>query len=377
MLEAPPMASIYRDATRDGWKCQFYMPNGARHIVWLGSCSKAAAEHTRKQIESLVACKAIGAPPDAAVARWLKDISDRLAERLALFGLIESRSNSNKKLGNFLETYIKSRTDIKDRTASYLTQAKDRLLELLGDDLYLGQVTEAKADQVARDLRAMVSAATAGRELKRYRQFFTAAVRARLIDSNPFADVSVAGGQGKEKNYITPETIEAIIDKTACPEMRAVIASARYLGLRIPSEPMGLKWTDIDWELGRITIRSPKLEKHANYLRTLPIFPEARKHFDLLHDLAPDRAVEVFQRWRNSANNHYRKQFLASIKLAKLEPWPKLWHSLRASCRTDLERRFPNHVCNAWLGQSSKVAEKSYLQITDEDWKEAELCQRS
>lgn len=49
-----------------------------------------------------------------------------------------------------------------------------------------------------------------------------------------------------------------------------------------------------------------------------------------------------------------------------LEPWPKLWVNLRASCRTDVEEEFPTHVCNAWLGHSKAVADKHYLRVKPE-----------
>ena len=31
-------------------------------------------------------------------------------------------------------------------------------------------------------------------------------------------------------------------------------------GLRVPSEPLGLRWADVDWERTRITVGSPKTE---------------------------------------------------------------------------------------------------------------------
>ncbi len=47
--------------------------------------------------------------------------------------------------------------------------------------------------------------------------------------------------------------------------------------------------------------------------------------------------------------------------------WPKPCHQLRSARRTELDREFPRHVVNEWLGHSSEVAEKHYQQITTED----------
>lgn len=41
--------------------------------------------------------------------------------------------------------------------------------------------------------------------------------------------------------------------------------------------------------------------------------------------------------------------------------------------RADLQELFPDHVINAWLGHSGAVAEKHYLQVTDEHWRLAGL----
>jgi hypothetical protein len=45
--------------------------------------------------------------------------------------------------------------------------------------------------------------------------------------------------------------------------------------------------------------------------------------------------------------------------------------NLRSSCRTDLQEHFPDHVINTWLGHSSRIAERHYLQTTDGHWEKA------
>ncbi len=41
------------------------------------------------------------------------------------------------------------------------------------------------------------------------------------------------------------------------------------------------------------------------------------------------------------------------------------------SLAKELQEVFPDHVVNKWLGHSGKVAEKHYLQVTDEHWGKA------
>ena len=38
---------------------------------------------------------------------------------------------------------------------------------------------------------------------------------------------------------------------------------------------------------------------------------------------------------------------------------------------TDAQELFPSHMIDAWLGQSTKVAERHYLLVTDDHWKRA------
>jgi hypothetical protein len=48
-------------------------------------------------------------------------------------------------------------------------------------------------------------------------------------------------------------------------------------------------------------------------------------------------------------------------------PWPRLFHSMRATRQTELEREFPLHVGRAWLGNFEAVAKMDYRRGTDED----------
>ena len=54
-----------------------------------------------------------------------------------------------------------------------------------------------------------------------------------------------------------------------------------------------------------------------------------------------------------------------------VEPWNRIWHSLRATCQTELEEVFPTHVVCSWLGNSPRVAHGHYLQVTEEHFTKA------
>jgi hypothetical protein len=55
----------------------------------------------------------------------------------------------------------------------------------------------------------------------------------------------------------------------------------------------------------------------------------------------------------------------------KVSGWPRLFHSMRASRQTKLQREFPLHVVCSWLGNSPRIAQQSYLLVTEDDFAKA------
>ena len=74
--------------------------------------------------------------------------------------------------------------------------------------------------------------------------------------------------------FITREEAQKVLD--ACPDAqwRLLFALSRFGGLRCPSEHLGLRWGDVDWERNRITVHSPKTEHHeGGESRQIPDLP--------------------------------------------------------------------------------------------------------
>ena len=92
-------------------------------------------------------------------------------------------------------------------------------------------------------------------------------------------------------------------------------------------------------------------------------------------DAAPAGTLHCVRGYRGNETN-LRTQLLRILRRAGIVPWQKAFVNLRASCRTDLQEVFPDHAINTWLGHSSKVAEKHYLQTTEGHWERA-LVQES
>ena len=79
-------------------------------------------------------------------------------------------------------------------------------------------------------------------------------------------------------------------------------------------------------------------------------------------------AANTDQGWINC---NLRTQFLKIIRRAGLQPWPRLFHNLRASCETDLMKDHPIHAVTEWIGNTPSIALKHYLQVLESDFAKA------
>jgi hypothetical protein len=129
-----------------------------------------------------------------------------------------------------------------------------------------------------------------------------------------------------------------------------------------------------------MVIRSSKTEhRPGGDSRVCPIFPELMPYLEEAFAQASEGAVLVIDRWQHAAKNtetgwknvNLRTRFTKIIRRAEVEPWPKLWHNLRASRETELSESFPAHVVCKWIGNSPRVAHEHYLQVTEEHFQKA------
>ena len=204
------------------------------------------------------------------------------------------------------------------------------------------------------------------------KQFFRAAQRRRLIGENPFADLKAIGVRAnKSRDYfVSAADAQKVLD--ACPDAqwRLLFALSRFAGLRCPSEHLALRWSDVDWAGGRLTVHSPKTEHHGKESRVVPIFAELRPHLEAVWEQAEPGSEFIITRYRDT-NCNLRTQLERIIRKAGLEAWPKLFQNLRSTRETELAAQHPIHVVVAWLGNTQAVALRHYLQVTDADFDRA------
>jgi integrase len=277
-------------------------------------------------------------------------------------------------LGPFIDQYIGGRTDVKPRTKINYNQTRQSLIQFFGESRPLNAITPGEADDFRLDLLARLGDNTVRRRCSIAKQFFRAAARKKLIQENPFADMKGCGvRENRERDYfITREETAKVL--AACPDSqwRLLFALSRFGGLRCPSEHLGLRWGDVDWEGGRFTVHSPKTEHHdGKDSRLVPIFPELRPYLEEVFEQAAPGTEWVITRYRDT-NANLRTQLQRIIAKAGLTLWPKLFQNLRATRATELVGDgWPEYKVCKWLGHGKVIAERFYWQVTDEDFRKA------
>jgi integrase len=372
------MASLSTEA-HGGRLVQFVDTEGKRRTIRLGKIPIKQAEAILVRVEALIAARAGSVATDSQTSAWTKEIGDTLHERLARAGLVTPRSESRVTLGAMFDRWFAT-LNIKPSTDRNYKAARRELEKHFGSDRSLASITVSDAEGFKKAMRKSgLAQATTAKYIKVARQLFRRAEKQKLIGDSPFADVS-AGSQTNTARlrFVSRETINRVL--AACPdnEWRLLVALSRFGGFRCPSEHLALRWEDIDWQRGRITIRSSKTEAHENQeTREIPLFPELLPYLRQAKAEAPPKSEYVVtDRYRHPdgygrTGLNLGTQFKRIIRRAGVEPWPRVWHNLRASRQTELAERFPLHVVCRWLGNTTTVATQHYLTVRDSDFENA------
>jgi integrase len=354
---------------------QFVGADGRRRSIRLGKISEQDAVGIKLHVDRLIQSKFGNMPVPGDTASWLGGINEVLYDRLVRGGLCQPRAidmRGQKRLGEMLDEYIARRNDLKDGSIKMLKQSRDKLVEYFGADKLIGSITAADAADFKRTRLKTDAAGYVSKQIQLSRQFFKDAVEREILDKSPFSKIK----PGSQKNparmrFIARETIDQAINHASDLDWKLIIAFARYGGLRIPTEILALRWSDIDWNTNRIRITASKTEHHVGHgERDIPLFPELRPLLLEAKKKAGSSTIYVINRYRTTSVN-LRTQFLRILKSAGIEPWPKLFQNLRSTRQTELAEIFPSHVVCAWLGNSEKIAMGHYLQVTANHFEKA------
>lgn len=172
--------------------------------------------------------------------------------------------------------------------------------------------------------------------------------------------------------YLTPEESFRLI-QAADGQFQVMVALALNTGLRI-GELIGLKWTDIDLEIGRLVVNRndwkgiiglPKGGKR----REIPLNGTATRY---LKSLIPASFEWVFHRTEGSRLTHAicRRPIHKACRLAALEPFQ--WHTLRHTFAAQLVSKGVSlRAVQILLGHANQATTERYAHLTPHVTKDA------
>ncbi len=94
----------------------------------------------------------------------------------------------------------------------------------------------------------------------------------------------------------------------------------------------------------------------------MPLVPELLEMLESAYSDAPEGAEFILPTY--STHTSPAMLVLRACRAAGVDPWPRPFHAMRASCETDWAARFPLADVAEWLGHSRMVAARHYLRPT-------------
>ena len=381
------MASLTKDINRKTKKpngcrtLQFVDRHGTRKTIRLGKISQRVAEAIKVRIEALIQASFAQTSLDSETSTWVGKVDPKLHDKLEVSGLVEGVRGPRTALTlkALIETYQdrpKWQT-LKTSTLRNKIQSLKYLVARFGNRS-LDKITVADAEDYYATLRLPkdkggcgLAIATANRVASEASTLAGFAIDAELLARNPFRTLPRSSRKGN--NVIIEASLSReVLDAMRGTQGRLLFALARWGGLRTPSEPTLLRWCDIDWERDRFLVTSPKTAAYEGHeTRQVPIFPELAPLLAERFEDASEGDEYVLPILQGYSTSYASNMLRATLRGLGVEPWNRLWHSLRATCQTELEEVFPTHVVCAWLGNSVAVAHKHYLQVTEEHFAKA------
>ena len=160
---------------------------------------------------------------------------------------------------------------------------------------------------------------------------FFFAMDAELIERNVFRKLPRSDRRGNNV-MVSREDTGKVLAQIHGNEDRLLFGLARFGGVRTMSEQRGLTWGDVDWQGGKTRIHSPKAERHeGKEARWIPLFPELLTLLEKRFDEAGPGEKFILPSYHHASSFRATTMLRGAIKRAGLEPWPRLYHSLRAT----------------------------------------------
>lgn len=354
------MSSLQK--TKTGYRIQF-RHLGKSQTVSLGKVKKPDAETVQIFIDRLIRIQKGLATATTADAEWIAGCDDDVRNRLSEIGLIGKARDQSKTFVESIDDYCSTmRTWNESTIKAWQTHRRRAFLffaNRLATSITTGDARDFKQFMLAKPIE--LSENSARKTIGCCRQVCQWLIDHEVLSKNPFNGQPVGIGTAANRRYITAQQVVEILPFCPNNEWRLLFVLARFGGLRCPSEPFKARWSHIDWARDRMTVEAPKTKDQ----RVIPLFSDLRKYLAEYHADLPESASDWMLPNLRETSGSLHAPATKIIMRAKAKLWPRLFHNLRSSCETDLNDKHPLSAVCAWLGNSTTVAAKHYLQVTE------------
>lgn len=335
---------------------------GVRKTFSLGTISAASARKILGHIEQAEDELNLLGRLSAETLAWMRDTPLAMRRKFASAGLIP-REQQSLTVSVSLSKFEESKA-VKASTLTFYGHAIRNLKDCYGENSPAAGVQDGQ--QFVRYLTEQgLAKPTRDRRIVAARTIWNWLIAQGYAEKNPFKGIEVGSQRNDARKFhVKASIIRRVIDNTADPNMKIVIALARFAGLRCPSEIHLLRWRDIDWNTNRMYVRSPKTEHHeGGAVREVPIFSALLPYLRDAYDSAPVGAEYVIGDLVDVTGNALTSRLEKILRRLDIPRWARLWQNLRASCETDLLDDFVGHAVAAWMGHSELIQQKHYATV--------------
>jgi integrase len=277
-----------------------------------------------------------------------------------LRGEYRFKRNSKKKFSDFAKEYMKyskanKRSWQRDQTS---INALDRYFgQMLLSKINAGDIEKYKIER-----KDKVSPASLNRELACLSAVFREAKKAKIVDANPVREVKKFRERKLQLHILDGGEAQRLVD-AADGHLKPIIIVALGTAMR-RGEIFNLKWSDIDFGSGYITITESK----SNRMRKVPLNSVVRR---TLLGIRKESPWVFFNRRTGKPLTTIRKSFLSALDDAKIDASFR-FHDLRHTSGTWMLKGGADLISvSQVMGHASIEMTARYLHSTSEDRKNA------
>jgi len=209
-----------------------------------------------------------------------------------------------------------------------------------------------------------VSGATINREVACLRHMFNVAIEKGYVENNPAKRIEKQKEAPLRHKYIFSEDEIMRLIEAASMHLRPILLLAFGTGLR-KGDLLGLRWKDIDFDHGIITVYMQKTESYVE----IPMIPMIRR---LLENMKIESNSEYVLTYKNKQIGDIKRTFQTALKESGLKEKGYRFHDTRRTFASMLYNQ-GNHLfkIQQLLGHKSVLTTERYLGVKFKETKQA------